>query len=325
MKKNDRALCDCEMEGMCPGHLLCEEQRLLQLYQRSLKSNKSKVLTVGYLAGLSRVYYDLNNYRDCILYGRKAEDLFVKLNIAKDERVDNIINILQSYLCLQDFGPLETFMMVCDKRVSPEHIPYKLLSQTIKERIHYHNNDAEGYLKSLREQRTYCHELKWVQHREEELLYLEARTLYWLKCYLGAEKVFLEMFDFQKEQAKIYQDAKDNKNPGTIGAQLQLDPKHKELWELIKRAIKDRFDIEPHPWNSKDVCYNCWKVGQTFGRCGGCHLVYFCSVDCQRSKWHSHRGDCRDRVEKQAELKDYDNTGEDEGETSTTDDIENSD
>jgi hypothetical protein len=153
MRKNDRVLCDCEMDGMCIEHLLCEEQRLLRLYQRSLKSNKSKVLTVGYLAGLSKVYYDLDNHHACVSYGRKAEDLFVKLNISKEERVNNIINILQSYFYLENFALLETFMLICDKRIPPEHIPYKLLSNSLKERLLFHKDDAEGYVQSLREQR----------------------------------------------------------------------------------------------------------------------------------------------------------------------------
>ncbi len=277
LRKNDRPLCGCEMDGMCMDHLFCEEQRLLQLYQRSLKSNKSKMLTISYLCGLSRVYYDLDNCKACVQYGRKAEDMFSRLNIHNDNRVDNLINILQSYLVLHDYSTLETFVAACDKHVPAEHIPYKLLSQSMKERILLHKDDVEAYLAWVRFERQYCHDLKYIAHREEELIYVEAQTLYRLRCFLGAQSVMEDLRDFQCDEED-----------------LPHDPRHDELEDLIERAMVDRLDIEEHPWNEKTICYNCWKVGtENGGRCAGCHRVHFCSQQCQNLSWPTHKEQCR--------------------------------
>lgn len=270
--KGNRVLCDCEMEGMCVNHLLCEEQRLLELYNRSTRSNKSKTLTLSYLCGLSNVYYNLDNHEQCIVYGIKAENLFAKLNLNNEQRVDNIINVTQSYLATRQFDKLEKFNLACDKLVATDHIPYKLLSNTMKERILYHKRDIQGYLTSLREQRKYCRELQWIKHREEELFYLEALTLYWLKCFIGAAEIMAELKVFKADQP--------------------LDTKHIELDALIQRALVDHRDIRKHAWNSHRVCYNCWKVDKGYNRCSGCNLVYFCSSQCQLLNWPSHKVTC---------------------------------
>lgn len=289
--RSNKVLCECELDGMCVDHLRCEEQRLLQLYQRSLRSNKSKMMTLSYMCGLSKIYYDLDNHQECINYSLKAETSFAKLNIVNEQRVDVAINILQSYLVLGRFIQLRVVMEKYDKILPAEHIPYKLLSQTMKERILFNNDDTESYLAWLRIERKYCHELKWIQHREEELIYLEALTLYRLRCFIGANEIIQQLKAFQQQQLLLHQES-----PGKIGIDLPLDPKHDELDSLIKRALIDRKDIEKHPWNLKTVCYNCWKVGTgDGGRCAGCNLVHFCSPDCQNANWLTHKFVCKSR------------------------------
>ena len=36
----------------------------------------------------------------------------------------------------------------------------------------------------------------------------------------------------------------------------------------------------------------CQKAGD-LQRCGGCKVVAYCSVECQKKDWESHKGDCK--------------------------------
>lgn len=42
------------------------------------------------------------------------------------------------------------------------------------------------------------------------------------------------------------------------------------------------------------ICHNpeCMKKNVKFRRCSKCHLVYYCSVDCQKADWGFHKGWC---------------------------------
>jgi len=44
------------------------------------------------------------------------------------------------------------------------------------------------------------------------------------------------------------------------------------------------------------VCGSCKRkenLGETFKKCGGCHSVLYCSVDCQKNDWKEHRLRCK--------------------------------
>ena len=38
-------------------------------------------------------------------------------------------------------------------------------------------------------------------------------------------------------------------------------------------------------------CGHCQKV--TTKRCGGCHILYFCSKECLKAVWPKHKGECK--------------------------------
>ncbi|KAJ6566862.1 hypothetical protein B0H19DRAFT_714977 [Mycena capillaripes] len=65
---------------------------------------------------------------------------------------------------------------------------------------------------------------------------------------------------------------------------LNLTAQREELVQRSARAVAHR------------ACGQCLRIGpkSLFGRCGGCHTVYYCSSDCQRKDWRhgGHRLRC---------------------------------
>lgn len=39
-------------------------------------------------------------------------------------------------------------------------------------------------------------------------------------------------------------------------------------------------------------CEHCSRVGSRAKKCGGCKLVYYCSVECQTAAWQAHKTEC---------------------------------
>lgn len=273
--RNNRVLCDCELNGMCVEHLFCEEQRLLQLYQRSLRSNKSKMLTLSYLCGLSKVYYDLDNYKACIDYGMRAEESFNRLKINNEQRVNTFINVCESCYRLKQFGLLEKLLSVSLNIVPASDTGHWLFLLHMRTEIFIEKGDAQSYLDSLRREREYCNDIAGNVSIEAELFLFEVKTLYNLRCFIGAYELLEDYIDFSAVH--------------DISAEQHC---YGELEELVGRALIDRHDIEEHPWNTMSVCYNCWKVGTKQGRCSGCNSVHFCSYECQAAKWPTHKYQC---------------------------------
>lgn len=49
-------------------------------------------------------------------------------------------------------------------------------------------------------------------------------------------------------------------------------------------------------------CQGCGIPGKHYKMCGGCGRVYYCTVDCQRAHWSTHRTECK-RSEAQGDAK----------------------
>jgi hypothetical protein len=50
-------------------------------------------------------------------------------------------------------------------------------------------------------------------------------------------------------------------------------------------------------------CEICDKVGDDIPLCSGCHVVYYCSVDCQKSDRKAHKQLCNETKGKQEMFK----------------------
>ena len=41
------------------------------------------------------------------------------------------------------------------------------------------------------------------------------------------------------------------------------------------------------------ICINCRKFDKKLYSCGGCNLVTYCSVNCQKKDWKNHKNNCQ--------------------------------
>ena len=106
------------------------------------------------------------------------------------------------------------------------------------------------------------------------------------------ERLRREYNDFTKYKLDtIIKDTGDPRLSAVEGAIEIIKEEEGENYEKRKRgmvtAYKDLFMDDKH-------CYECNKVfTSTRKRCGACQRVYFCSAECQKANWKTHKTECK--------------------------------
>jgi len=64
----------------------------------------------------------------------------------------------------------------------------------------------------------------------------------------------------------------------------KLKQEQRKLREMIKSHCKEKYKIS-------DKCFLCGKV-DNLKKCGICKRVYYCSIDCRKKEWKTHKKYC---------------------------------
>jgi hypothetical protein len=61
--------------------------------------------------------------------------------------------------------------------------------------------------------------------------------------------------------------------------------------ECFKKAKDEAFSIEKLKMKKK--CCGCQEIKEDMLRCGGCHMKFYCSKECQKKDWVNHKPFCQ--------------------------------
>lgn len=56
-------------------------------------------------------------------------------------------------------------------------------------------------------------------------------------------------------------------------------------------------------WKISKRCFHCGLSAMVMKRCGGCKIAQYCSPECQKSNWTTHKNDCKNLTNESTRLK----------------------
>ena len=72
----------------------------------------------------------------------------------------------------------------------------------------------------------------------------------------------------------------------------------KELQFIRSKGIRAKRQANIHV---QEACPICFTVSIKLMKCGACKCAYYCSVECQKKDWSSHKETCKEMTQKQKE------------------------
>lgn len=119
------------------------------------------------------------------------------------------------------------------------------------------------------------------------------------------ERSELEMFHYSFVRKDIRKKLQNVSNKGNYGPEIKLEPFYEKFanWKFGQPVL------HPHPLigrqfteikqvpnffkiDFQEICAVCCKLDNT-KRCGRCKQVKYCSMDCQKEDWPSHKLICK--------------------------------
>jgi hypothetical protein len=82
----------------------------------------------------------------------------------------------------------------------------------------------------------------------------------------------------------------------------QSSPCHRKIMEIMEVDKKKLLKQMGKKMSAAIICPSCYKeaprekANLDFKRCSRCKVTFYCSIECQKAHWSSHRNICNDRL-----------------------------